>query len=238
MSITVKKLSLLVAVCLWLPGTTVRNGVKLGPGKKRYIVMLDPAGDAQHTGRSLYDGFERGSALQCAQRIKELIEYRHPYVQVVLTHGPRETVEPLQNATFANHVGAALYLHIGFYAEQRVKSQVYLYHFSYKNGLAATPAPLSFIPHDKAYLGNAAQTKQLAKKIERILGCLDYQQQFIFGGTFAVPCKPLLGVTAPAFAVEIGLKSGEDWALYVEPLIESIEAVLGHDAVQVADNDK
>ena len=38
---------------------------------KKFTIMLDPSGDAKHTGRIINKTFERGISLQCAEVLKK-----------------------------------------------------------------------------------------------------------------------------------------------------------------------
>ena len=70
---------------------------------KPFSIMLDPAGDAQTTGRIIDDNYERGVTLQLCEDIKKQLEAEQPKnTRIVLTRFPGETIDPLQNANFAN----------------------------------------------------------------------------------------------------------------------------------------
>src|SRR5579859_5868722 len=72
---------------------------------KPFSIMLDPAGDAQITGRIIDDSYERGITLQLCEDIKKQLEADHPKnTRIVLTRFPGETIDPLQNANFANRL--------------------------------------------------------------------------------------------------------------------------------------
>ena len=66
--------------------------------------MLDPAGDAQNPGRTIDDNFERGITLQFAEKLKEMLQEKFPTIRVVLSRTPGESLQPLQNANFANRL--------------------------------------------------------------------------------------------------------------------------------------
>ncbi len=38
--------------------------------REQFTIMIDPAGDAKHTGRLIGDTLERGISLQCAEQLK------------------------------------------------------------------------------------------------------------------------------------------------------------------------
>ncbi|HEX4069105.1 MAG TPA: hypothetical protein VHX42_03330, partial [Candidatus Babeliales bacterium] len=99
--------------------------------KVQFIVVLDPAGDVKQVGRRIGDSFERGLTLQCAEKIKEIIEERAPHIKVIITRMPGDTVYDLQNATLANRLQTHLFVNLNFYYTQETKPTMYMYQFSY-----------------------------------------------------------------------------------------------------------
>ncbi len=45
-------------------------------------------------------------------------------------------------------------------------------------------------------------------------------------GFFGIPFTPLVGIKAPAIAVEVGLKNKQDWQQIIDPLIIAIERIM------------
>ena len=82
--------------------------------QSRFSIMLDPAGDAKHTGRQIDDNLERGISLQFTEKLKQTLEKQHPEIHVVLSRFPGETIYHLQNANFANRLEVDFYLSIHF----------------------------------------------------------------------------------------------------------------------------
>lgn len=189
--------------------------------------MLDPAGDAKHTGRKIDDSFERGITLQCAQEVKTILEERHPStVRVILTRFPGETLQPQQNAIFANRLDVQLYINLHFYYEPDKRPQWYLYQFSY--GLPAPMLPtqqLTFYPYDRAYLLNSSTTTAWARMIKETLEHLPHRW-FDLQGVFKLPFKPLIGIISPAIAFEIGLQTKDDWMKYSKIIAEIVEPII------------
>lgn len=202
----------------------------------KFSIMLDPAGDAKNTGRKLDDSFERGVTLQCAEKLKELLEKQHPHIRVVLTRFPGESLQPLQNANFANRLGTDLYVNINFYHETATKPNLFLYTFSYDETpvsqslgagwFVAQMPPTSFCAYDKAHLTSSATTKNWAQTMSKALDTDTYKRQFTLHGPFHLPFKPLIGIKAPAVAFEIGLKSKDDWTAYVNVLAEALNPII------------
>ena len=189
-----------------------------------FTIMLDPSGDAQHTGRTINNTFERGISLQCAEQLKQKIIDAFPTTRVVLTRVPGETLQPLQNASFANRLNVDLYLSLYFYKEQETSQRVTLYYY-----LANTtdfwhqPNRLFFYPAQQAYLPNLHITKKLGSKFFSILKNPNSVPFFQATGLFGIPFKPLNGITAPALAIEIGLQNNTDWNYIIDPILTFIE---------------
>ncbi len=191
-----------------------------------FTIMINPSGDAENTGRKIDDSFERGITLQCTERLKKLIEETYPTVRVVLTRFPGETLQPLQNANFANRLDVDFYLSIHFYEEQEIKPSVALYTFSSDNNLIPKPVDLAFYAHDKAYVISHATTQEYSRSMLTILTQEKYHHQFNVKGPYALPFAPLIGIKSPAIALEIGLKTKESWDHFLVPLLECIETII------------
>ncbi len=194
--------------------------------KYTFTLMLDPAGDAKHTGRKISDSLERGITLQFCEKLKQELETSYPQLRVVLTRFPGETVQPLQNANFANRLAVDCYVSIHFFQEQETKPQFFLYTFSYGNTFVTKISTLAFYPYDQAHLLNLEQTKKWSKQIENLLQSSAYKKMFQYKGMFNLPFRPLIGVKAPALAFEISLKDKSDWQLYIDPIMTSLKSII------------
>jgi N-acetylmuramoyl-L-alanine amidase len=191
-----------------------------------FSVMLNPAGDAQHTGRILDDNFERGITLQCAEQLKQALEQELPHVRIILTRFPGETLLPLQNANFSNRLQADVYISLHFYKEEAPKPHVYIYTFSYGNDFVHKPNPFSFIPYDSVYRLHTNTTNNLAKSLYKNLNSNHHTTLFTAHAPTALPHAALIGITAPAICLEAGLKNKDDWTVYIKPFAQAIAASL------------
>lgn len=190
--------------------------------KKIVTIMIDPAGDAQHTGRKLNDTFERGISLQIAEKLKNILEERLTHVKIVLSRLPGESASYLQHASFANRLNVDFYLGIHCYQEKETKPCVYLYQFSYGDNFITKQFDLALIPYDQAHLANNATTNSFAIAMQDILGSNAYANIYNAKGIFKIPFKPLIGIKAPAIGLELGIKTKDDWHDYVEPIASSL----------------
>jgi len=193
--------------------------------EKRYIqrtVILDPAGDAKRTGRRIGDSFERGLTLQCAEKIKMMVEERAPYIKVLITRLPGDIVYDLQNASLANRIDVDLFINLNFYYTQETKPTVRLYQFSYGNDFATHQQGLVCNTYDEAYKINKQSTDHISQLFYKTMSQPSYQSVCTVLGPYSLPIKPLIGIIAPSIAIEAGLKDKESWRGYCEPIVEAI----------------
>lgn len=194
--------------------------------KHTFTIMLDPAGDAQHTGRRLDDSFERGVTLQFAEQLKSSLESRYKNIRVVLTRFPGETLQPLQNANFANRLDVDFYVTINFFYATHIKPQVFMYCFAGNTPFSSNATDLAFYPYDKAHVQNSATTHNWGNSMFTHLHSNRYTKLFDLHPFTALPFKPLVGIKAPAIAFEMSLKNKHDWHMYLAPLTESFENII------------
>lgn len=190
--------------------------------------MIDPAGDAKHTGRLIQDTLERGISLQCAEELKKVIMQKHSNIRVILTRVPGETIQPLQNASFANRLHVDLYLRIDFYQELDTPAYITLYYYL-ENSTADfwyKPISLCFYQTNQAHLMHLATTKKWGLEMLRVLQDKNISKHFEAQGLFGIPFQPLVGIKAPAIAVEVGLKNKQDWRHVIDPLVTTIERII------------
>ncbi len=190
--------------------------------KKEFVLVIDPSGDAKKTGRIIGDSFERGLTLQCAENIKTLIEAQLPHVKIIITRLPGDIVYDLQNASLANRINADLFVNINFYLSADTKPTLFLYQFSYGNDFAPHQSGLSFETYDQAYKINKPTTDEIVKLFTSYLTHTNYKNLFTLSGPHALPIKPLIGITTPSIALEVGLKNKEAWHMFIDPLVSTI----------------
>lgn len=196
-------------------------------GKKQntFTIMLDPAGDAKHTGRTINNTFERGITLQYAEQLKHALENSDHNIKVYLTRFPGEMIHPLQNANYANRLNVDLYININFYQETSTVPKLFLYQFSYHDDFVTPSNKLALLPYDQAHLLHNTTTQKWSELIKEIL-IKDTQKKFTVHGTYKLPFKPLMGVISPAIGIEIGLKTPQDWQPYVTPITHAISTII------------
>lgn len=199
---------------------------------KLFTIMLNPAGDAKDAGRTLNDSFERGITLQFTNKLKTELEKTYKNIRVVITRMPGETLEPLQNANFANRLDVDFYLSIHFYKEKKPKPQIFLFRYLTDTFSVQSNLRLYFYKFDTAHLINISQTINCGNKIKNFLNSESYKNKFDFFDFLAIPFKPLVGIKAPAIAIEIGLKNTNDWQEYIPVISESFQNIIQNNSMQ------
>lgn len=191
--------------------------------------MIDPAGDARDTGRTIGNNFERSITLQYAQSLAQELKHNH-HIKTVITRAPAELVPELQNANYANRLHVDLFVSFHFCPTEKPKPTVWLYRYAQANDFVQLHNTLAFYSYDQAYLFNNAITTSWATNIAQLL---EQEQLFATRGPFKLPFKPLVGIIAPAIAFEIELKQEQDWQQYVQPIAHAIIQTLhNHGVIQ------
>ena len=195
--------------------------------KNKITIMIDPAGDAHTTGRIIDDTFERSITMQAAQELKKMLEEALPAMRILLTRFPGETVEPLQNAAFANRLHVDLYLHIACYQEKQGNPHCALYHFLYDPVADWWPtktAAMALSPYQQAHRDAVALSAAVVQALYK--GLQEQKPFLIIEPVQALPFKPLVGVHAPAIGIEMGLPKKGDWNLVIKALGETLRHML------------
>lgn len=185
-------------------------------------IILDPAGDAHHTGRIIGESFERGITAQFAKELKKELDLLH--IKTIMTRYPGEALEPLQGAYLANKLNADLYINISFYPEvsknKNLNTFVYYSLYDSTDSWSVESSTLSFLPYNKAYKKSFNKSKLLAETFFNNLTIL--KASHIIG----FPFRPLVGIMVPAFGIEIGLYNSEDWKQCISPVINSLKSCI------------
>lgn len=179
-----------------------------------FTVLLDAGGDATHGGRIIDNNYETSINFTIAQSLKNALEKTHSGLKIVLNRTPTETIAPFQNAQFANKLGVDLYVHICT-VKTASASSITLYHYSYNQKTVFKKGGLGFYPYDEISLLHEQQTAEWAHMITKNL--LNQKQIAVFG-VYKMPFKPLMGVNAPAFAIEVGIHSMDDMSTLIDQL--------------------
>ena len=194
-----------------------------------FTLMIDPAGHAQQTGRKLWSGFERAETFKCAEALKTACENYSNTVRVILTRAPGEEIVPLQNASFANRLGVDFFLRVQCIKEDGEKPSLTIYYHEHDpliDKAQRAAQPYAFTPITHAHFHNIGRSINIAQSLSTALSASDYQKSFICEGTYGLPLKPLVGITASALIIEIGLCADDQWQLFVDPIARELFTIL------------
>lgn len=194
----------------------------------RRIIMLAPAGDAQHVGRAIGDTFERGLTLQCAHYLQTHIQERMPTITVVLHENTGKKTEPLEYAQIANRLKVDLYISLHFYHDEDALT-LNLYHYLQHPVTdvwnTRQHGSIALIPYDQAHKQMAPTTHTIIKQLRTLLN----EQQartFFVPAPIGFPFKPLVGIQAPAIGIEMSLQQKEQWQIYAATITEALITML------------
>lgn len=194
-----------------------------------FTLMIDPAGHAQQTGRKLWSGFERAETFKCAEALKTAFENFSNTLRVIITRAPGEEIVPLQNASFANRLGVDFFLRIQCIKENGEKPSIAIYYHEHDpliDKAQRATQPYAFVPITNAHFHSIGRSINIAQSLSAALSASDYPKNFACGGTYGLPLKPLVGITAPALLIEIGLCADDQWQLFIDPIVRELCTIL------------
>ena len=193
------------------------------------IIVIDPAGNSQNPGREIDDTFERSLTMQMAQDLKVYLEEKNPQIKVLLTRSPGENLEPLQNVSFSNRLGAELYISLNFFEQPEEKPSLFVYtllldpatDFLEKKG-----SELTLMPFDQTYKLSLKKTDEYAQLLTSSCKEGSKTSPLTCHRRISVPFKPLLGITAPALGIEIGIRRQNDWKKLTPVIAQALEKMV------------
>jgi hypothetical protein len=197
--------------------------------QKTTVVVIDPAGDAQHPGRMIATGTERSITLRLAQEIKARLEFGLPSVKIVITRDVGQTVQPLQAAQLSNRLQADLHIALSCYQESGIRPTITLYHLlwhpttDYWYHQSLSP---QFLPIFNAYLPRLKQTTSLGSSAAQFCAAQAPQNGFLSNGCFGIPIKSVFGCLAPAFNLELGLRTEHEWHAAISLCTDLLAAII------------
>ncbi len=191
---------------------------------KQTIVMLCPAGDAHDPGRKLKEGYERGQAFKFAEQLQAKLSEFYG-LRVFISRKLGQAMTPLQTALFANRLHVDFFLKIHLYKEQTAKPKLDVYQHVYNPLTDFTHQKFSscdFIPLHLAHTINIHTSKMMGSKMVETLAGEQYSKKFDCQGLHGVPLVPLVGITAPALLLEIGINRDDKWHSLINAVSQSL----------------
>lgn len=191
----------------------------------RPILLIDPAGHAKELGRLLVEGYERAQTLQFARALQEKLLQRYR-VRPVISRGPGEEISHrLQIPSFSNRLAANFFLRIHMYREESEKPKLFFYHLLFNPlvDLAIRDSrPLSFVPIQQAHFCSIHLTKFYGEQIFDYLNQDHFKKYFDCFPLQGLPLGGLIGITAPAILLEVGVCRENKWKSLVGPVVDSL----------------
>ncbi|MBI2774424.1 N-acetylmuramoyl-L-alanine amidase [Candidatus Dependentiae bacterium] len=196
---------------------------------KKFIIMLDPAGDGKNPGRSIKNSFERGTTLLLADALHQELSFQYPHVRFLFSHKPGQLSEQMQIAQSSNRIGAQLFISIHCFRETNSLPTIALYQTIWNRTTdwwQVAPTQLSLIPAAFAYRGSLKTTHSFMTLLSQTLTKQSEQNTFSFIGGFAIPFRPFFGIQAPAIAIECGLRDEKDIYLLIDPIKNALATLI------------
>ena len=182
--------------------------------KKPFYIVIETQGNPGAPGRIIDDSFESEITFSIAHHLKNILQEKHRNLKILVQRS-----DGLSNASMANRMNVDLYLQIG--ACKGNSTGIYLFSFSYNDPYILKDG-MSFIPYDQIYLLNQTMTISRLETVSTFL-----QKNQLLKGRYTFPYRPLIGIKAPAFAIEISVKNKSEivecinqFALSLEPIIK------------------
>ncbi len=181
--------------------------------KKPFLILIEAQGNAHAPGRIIEDSFESEITFNAAHFLKNTLENMHPTIKILVQRS-----DGLSNAHTANKIDADLYLCLS--ACKSTKTGIALFRFDYRNQFILKEG-LSFISYDQIYLLNQPTTISWINTIGTFLS-----EQNILRAAYACPYRPLMGIRAPAIALELLLNNKSEWSEYMNTFAHSLTPII------------
>ncbi len=181
--------------------------------KKPFYIFIETQGNAVNPGRIIDDSFEAEITFNAAQYLKNALQEKYHNTKIIVQRS-----DELSNASTANRLNVDLYLQIS--ACKGNSTGIYLFSFTYHDSFILKDG-MSFIPYDQIYLINKTTTASWLEIVSNVL-----QQNQLLKGAYAFPYRPLIGIKAPAFAVELSLKNKSELLECINIFAHSLEPII------------
>jgi N-acetylmuramoyl-L-alanine amidase len=197
---------------------------------QQLLVVLDPAGDAAHAGRSIEDTYERSCTWQLAAEIKRILKRYESFITCFLSRAPGQILEPLEPIQLANRLQANLFIRLHCYPAHTAENYCHFYYLVRHPVTDWWHAPqvggVQFIPLESAHQIKLGQTKKSVESMAAFLRPLTPETGFIVPPALGMPCQHLQGLLMPACIIELGVAHAGDWRSIAHPLAHMIKEAL------------
>ena len=144
----------------------------------------------------------------------------------MFSHNLGEHIEQQEKANFANRLQIDLFISLLCYSDDNLAISLYCY--GNKNScMMVHPKKLSFCPYDLAYTFSSSITPQYANLIYKDFVQNPKLNNIAIHQPIYAPLNCLMGIKAPAIAIEVGLKQAQDWRYYIKAVTDSLHKLIG-----------
>ena len=154
--------------------------------------------------------------------LKHELQKKFPQLHIVLSRGMYEKINQKQIASACNHINPDLFisLHISKNFQTTISIYSYLqnpttdYWNTEKNSL-------TLIPTDKSHSSYTKVSRHLTETLTSLL-----KKQYPHAAWYGIPFRPLHGIHAPAFAIELSVTRPNEWRSYTPSLIKNLSSLI------------
>jgi N-acetylmuramoyl-L-alanine amidase len=194
-------------------------------GQKMPVILIDPSGSANQPGRLIIENYERAETLKFAEELKKSLDKKYINLKNVVSREPGEQIQPLQISSLCNRMGAKFFLRIGMYHSESEKPSINIYFLQFDplvDGYNQRTIKSALIPMQQAHFSNFKVTKSFAEKMFKNLSSERFNRYLECSKPIGAPIKDLIGITAPAIYIELGICREDKWNSLIDPIVESL----------------
>ena len=150
----------------------------------------------------------------------------------MISRTPGQELAEHQTLSFANQTQPDLFLSLSLFAlsgNAGAKPQVHLYNLlidPFTDAIRKAYHGISFVPLEQAHCSYLKASIAVGHNFKTIAAQEPFVQQCELVGPYALPYKPLLGITAPSIGIEIGLRKDRDWELCLPMIIATLNKLI------------
>ena len=192
------------------------------------LILLCAQGDAQTPGRKIRDSFEREQAHAFIQALGKYLHTQEAYA-LALTHEPSDKPETGRLISLSNKFNPDLFIKIYLTHTSSPKPLISLFYLTLNPLTEAayrTDYTHSLIPLKRAHIPSLQITKHYATCLKTALDKTTLQKKFTLCGPYGIPILSLVGITAPALAIELGINTPDQWKELIKPLAKSLSFLI------------
>lgn len=219
-----KTLFFLIIFFITTPSRELHSRSNKDWNKKKKIILIHPYGHAGLQGRKLFHETESSVTKKIAEYLCNKLNEESPCI-AIQTKIKEKNFHPLQAASVSNRLNPALFISIHAFKTESIQPSITIYHLLIDPITDFSKRAFdnhTFTPLHSAHTQQIGLSQKIAKTLSESLHHEKYSKLLHIAGQFGIPFKPLVGIQAPAIAIEFGL--GKD--INLPPLLDPIISTL------------